>query len=92
MRLQLSDGTTREADHVIVAVGYRFELARLGILDEAVRGSIALAGRWPRLDRNLRTSNRGVFVAGYPAEGQYGPLSRFVEGTRFAAPRIAAAL
>ena len=64
----------------------------LEILDDRLRASIALAGRWPRLDRHLRTSNPGVFMAGYPAEGQYGPLSRFVEGTRFAAPRIAAGL
>jgi cation diffusion facilitator CzcD-associated flavoprotein CzcO len=92
VRLHLSDGSAREADHVIVAVGYRFDLARLTILDEAVRRSIALSGRWPRLDRHLRSSNRAVFMAGYPAEGQFGPLSRFVEGTRFAASRIAAAL
>jgi FAD-dependent urate hydroxylase len=92
VRLHLSDGSARDADHVIVAVGYRFDLARLTILDEALRRSIELSGRWPRLDRHLRTSNPQVFMAGYPAEGQYGPLSRFVEGTRFAAPRIAAAL
>jgi NADPH-dependent 2,4-dienoyl-CoA reductase/sulfur reductase-like enzyme len=92
VRLRLGDGTTRETDHVIVAVGYRFDLARLGFLDEALRRSIALDGRWPRLDRDLRTTNPGMFMAGYAAEGRYGPLSRFVEGTRFAARRIAAAL
>ena len=90
--LGLSDGTTREFDRVIVATGYQFDLERLAFLAPEVRASIAVRNGWPVLDRNLRSTNPRILFAGYAAEGQYGPLARFVEGTRFAARRCAAAL
>ena len=34
----------------------------------------------------------GVFFVGYPAEGRFGPISRFVLGTGFTAERVAEAL
>ena len=90
--LELSDGTQREVDAVILAAGYRFSLERLRFLDPALRASIAVHDGWPVLDRWFRSSARDVFFVGYPAEGRFGPLSRFVLGTDFTARRVAAAL
>jgi hypothetical protein len=88
LRLGLDDGSTREADAVLLATGYRFALDRLGFLDRALRAEVALDGGFPKLDRFFRSTARGLFFVGYPAEGRFGPLSRFVLGTEFTSPRV----
>jgi cation diffusion facilitator CzcD-associated flavoprotein CzcO len=92
VRLELSTGEVTEADVVILAVGYRFDLDRLRFLAPELRRAIAVRDGWPVLDDAMRTSERSLHFAGYPAEGRFGPLSRFVEGTRFASQRIASSL
>ena len=86
--VQLSDGSARELDHVLIASGYRFDLDRLGFLAPAVRSRIAVDGGWPVLDRYFRSTDRRIFFVGYPAEGRFGPISRFVLGVDFTANRI----
>jgi pyridine nucleotide-disulfide oxidoreductase len=88
LRISLSDGSVREAEHVLIATGYRFDPGRLGFL----RVPVAVEDGWPVLDRHFRSSDRRVFFVGYPAEGRFGPVSRFVLGCPFTAPRVAAAL
>jgi len=44
------------------------------------------------LDRAFRTSVPQLSLVGFPAEGRFGPLSRFVEGAEFAAQRVAQSL
>jgi hypothetical protein len=90
--LGLSDGSTREVDEIVVATGYRFDVDRLAFLAPDVRRTIEIRDGWPHLDREMRSTNPSILFAGFPAEGQFGPLARFVEGTRFAATRIASAL
>ena len=90
--LRLSDGSTREADEVIVAAGFRFSLDRLDFLAPELRHQIQLEDGWPALDRDFRSSVRGLFFVGYAAEGRFGPLCRFVLGTEFTAQRIAPAI
>lgn len=94
LHLRLSDGTVREVDDVIIAAGYRFDLERLRFLDPELRRTIRVhpSTGWPVLNRYMCSTNRRIFFAGYPAEGQFGPLTRYVEGTRFAAVRIASSL
>lgn len=88
LRVALSDGTSREVDHVLLATGYRFDLARLPYLSVPVRSDEG----WPVLDRSFRSSDPRVFFVGYAAEGRFGPISRFVLGCPFTAPRVARAL
>jgi cation diffusion facilitator CzcD-associated flavoprotein CzcO len=90
--LHLSDGGTREVDRVIVAVGYRFDRDRLTFVDEGLRARIEQRDGWPVIDADLRSTEPRLLFAGYPAEGRFGPLTRFVEGTRFAAERCLRAL
>jgi NADPH-dependent 2,4-dienoyl-CoA reductase/sulfur reductase-like enzyme len=92
LRLALGDGSEREADAVILATGYRFALERLPFLSPELRARIGVDGGWPVLDRDFRSTDRGVYFVGYPAEGRFGPLSRFVLGTRFTATRVGRAL
>jgi cation diffusion facilitator CzcD-associated flavoprotein CzcO len=86
--LGLSDGTAREADAVILSTGFRFSLDRLSFLSPAVRAGIAVRDGWPVLDRSFRSSDPGLFFVGYAAEDRFGPISRFVPGTRFTAHRV----
>jgi FAD-dependent urate hydroxylase len=88
MRLELSDGTAREADDVIVAAGFRFALDRLSFLSPEVRAGIELSAGWPVLDRWFRASDPRVLFVGFPAANRFGPIVRFIAGTRFAAPRV----
>jgi hypothetical protein len=92
VRVELSDGSSREVDRVLLATGYRFDLGRLTFLDEPLRGRVRTEDGWPVLDRRFRSTDPRVFFAGYPAEGRFGPISRFVLGCDFTASRIASAL
>jgi cation diffusion facilitator CzcD-associated flavoprotein CzcO len=90
VRLELADGQTREADHVIVAAGYRFALERLDFLAPSLRGQIATQHAWPAIDDQFASTSRpDVFFVGFAAEGRFGPVSRYVLGTRFTATRAA---
>jgi NAD(P)H-nitrite reductase large subunit len=90
--VELSDGSQREVDEVIIACGYRFDLDRLTFLAPELRARIAIRNGWPVLDRFFRTTDERVQFVGYPAEGRFGPVSRFVLGADFAATRVAESL
>jgi cation diffusion facilitator CzcD-associated flavoprotein CzcO len=92
LRITIDDGSQRLADDVLVATGYRFDLGRLTFLDPAIAAAVATNRGWPTLDRYFRSSDRDLFFVGYPAEGRFGPISRFVLGTGFTANRVAEAL
>jgi cation diffusion facilitator CzcD-associated flavoprotein CzcO len=92
VRLGLSDGSVREADAVIVAAGFRFSLDRLTFLSPAVRAGIELDDGWPVLDRWFRALDPRLFFVGFAAEHRFGPIARFIPGTRFTANRVREAL
>ena len=89
LELHLDDGSTRRAAELVLATGYRFDLRRLGFLARPLRDSLVVANGWLALDRHFRSSDPDLLFVGYPAEGRFGPLSRFVLGTRFTATRAA---
>jgi hypothetical protein len=90
--LALSDGTEREVDACIVSCGFAFSRDGLSMLAPEVRSRIEVEHGWPVLDRSFRTTVRAVSLVGFPAEGRFGPLARFVEGSAFAARRVAESL
>jgi lysine/ornithine N-monooxygenase len=85
--LRLSDGSTRRADAVVVSAGFRFDLDRLGFLSPAVKAAIAVGDGWPVLDRGFRSTDPDVLFVGFAAEHRFGPIARFVSGSRFTAHR-----
>jgi NADPH-dependent 2,4-dienoyl-CoA reductase/sulfur reductase-like enzyme len=92
VRLHLSDGSVREADAVIVAAGFRFSLERLGFLSPDLRSRIAVEEGWPVLDRWFRSTEKGLLFVGFAAEHRFGPIARFIPGTKFTANRVRQAL
>ncbi len=92
VELTLSDGRRLEFDRVLLGTGYRFRLDRLDFLSAELRGRIRVADGWPVLDHAFRTTEPRIRLVGYPAEGRFGPLARFVLGVPFTAARIGATL
>ncbi|MEV6206734.1 NAD(P)-binding domain-containing protein [Kitasatospora sp. NPDC051914] len=90
VRLSLEGPTELlEADHVLAATGYRADVARLEFLDEGLRRAVRrTAAGAPRLTSGFESSVPGLYFAGLAAADTFGPVMRFVVGTRFAARRI----
>ncbi len=86
--LRLDDGSTRTVDHVLMATGYRVDIARYPFLPADVVAKIRRVDGLPVLDTGLQSSVAGLYFVGAPAMGSFGPLLRFVAGTEFAADRV----
>ncbi len=96
VRLDLTvAGGSREhldVDHVLVATGFHVDLDRLGFLDAGLRTQFERVQGSPLLNRAFESSVPNVFFTGLAAAATFGPVLRFVDGARYAAPRIGAAL
>jgi len=79
-------------DHVIAATGYRVNLARLPFLQPSLRAAIDQIENTPILSDQFETSVDGLYFSGTAAANSFGPLLRFMVGSEFAAPRLAAEL
>ena len=76
---------TIETDHVIAATGYKVDLARHAFLDPALRARIDAFDGSPRLKPSFETSVPGLYFVGLPSAQSFGPVMRFVYGTKHAA-------
>jgi len=94
VRVAGAQGATRtiRADHLIAATGYRIGPDAFGFLAPRLRSGLACLSGWPALGADFQSSIPGLYFVGFPAAGSFGPLMRFVCGTAFAAPRVAAAV
>ena len=88
IHLALSDGSVREADAVVVSAGFRFGLDRLGFLSPTVKAAVGMRDGWPVLDRYFRSTDPDLLFVGFAAERRFGPIARFVSGSRFTAFRV----
>jgi|SRR5437764_5893812 cation diffusion facilitator CzcD-associated flavoprotein CzcO len=88
VELTLEDGSKRLADHVLLATGYRVDIADYPFLAAELLRKIARAGGYPRLRRGFESSVSGLHFLGAPSAWSFGPLMRFVAGTEFAAPAL----
>jgi cation diffusion facilitator CzcD-associated flavoprotein CzcO len=79
------DTGMRTFDHVLLATGYRIEIARLGILAPELLAQIATEAGSPVLSGGYQSSVRGLHFIGAAAVASYGPLLRFVWGAGYAA-------
>ena len=84
-------GVEREitADHVVAGTGFEIDLDRLPFLSRDLRARVRRVERAPDLDRHFQSSVPGLYFVGVAAMFSFGPLVRFVAGTRFSAPRVA---
>ena len=80
------------ADHVIAATGYRPDLSRLSFLDPALRNQLETVAGAPVVRRDYQTSVPGLFVTGPAVAASFGPVMRFVFGSKHAAQTLARGL
>ena len=88
LELTLTDGTTREVDHLFAGTGYRPDIERLTFIDPNTREQVRRVGTMPILDTSYQSSVPGLFFVGAIAAYNFGPLTRFVAGTGVAARHI----
>jgi NADPH-dependent 2,4-dienoyl-CoA reductase/sulfur reductase-like enzyme len=84
MHLSGRDGASEvvKADHVIAATGYKIDLGQLHFLDSKVREGIRCAAGTPVLSANYESSLPGLHFVGPASANSFGPVARFVFGTR----------
>jgi thioredoxin reductase len=92
--LASSDGARCEveADHVIAATGYRPNLDRLAFVDPALRSRLRVLAATPALGPDYQTSVPGLYVVGPMVAPTFGPVMRFVHGSRYPAAAVARSL
>ncbi|HXC55424.1 MAG TPA: NAD(P)-binding domain-containing protein [Rhizomicrobium sp.] len=94
LELKDDNGRTRimTTDHVVAATGYKVDLARLPFLDGELRAAVGQVEGTPILSDNFESSLPDLYFVGLAASNSFGPLLRFMYGSEFAAPRLAAHL
>jgi hypothetical protein len=88
--LHLDDGSLRNVDHVLLATGYRVNLAKYEFLGDSLLAEINQVDGFPQLTPGFESSVPGLYFLGAPAAWSFGPLMRFVAGTHFAAHALTA--
>ena len=90
--VELSDGTHREVEHVLLGTGYRVNVAGYDFLSRELVASMETEDGYPRLNLGLESSISGLHFMGAPAARSFGPLVRFVSGTRYSAQALTRAI
>ncbi|HLI69187.1 MAG TPA: NAD(P)-binding domain-containing protein [Ktedonobacteraceae bacterium] len=86
--LKLSDGSTREVDHVILGTGYKPDIQALGYIDPLLRKQVREHGGYPLLNKWFESSVPHLYFVGSLAGYTFGPLCRFVTGAGVPARQI----
>jgi NADPH-dependent 2,4-dienoyl-CoA reductase/sulfur reductase-like enzyme len=89
VRLTLNGDSERHVDHVLLATGFRVEIAHYAFLSEELLRSVDRVDGYPRLSQTFESSVPGLYFLGAPAAWSFGPLMRFVAGTEWAAQALA---
>jgi FAD-dependent urate hydroxylase len=90
IRLRLDDGSSRGADHVLLATGYQVDVTGYPFLSPRLLAGLQTVDGYPVLGEGFESASLpGLHFMGAPAAWSFGPLMRFVAGTRYAAPALA---
>ena len=93
LRLDGPGGTERlVVDHVIAATGYRVHMGALDFLSPELQGRVRTVAGYPVLSASFESSVPGLYFSGLAAAATFGPMLRFVYGSRFAGSRTAAGI
>ena len=89
VRLELSDGSLRVVDHLLLGTGFRPELQRISFLDDSLRVRVAARRGFPILNEWFESSVPGLHFVGGVAGYDFGPLCNFVAGAKLTARQVA---
>jgi len=88
LSLRLSDGTSRQVDHLMLGTGYRPDVRKISFLDSALLPELAESDGFPVLNQWFESSVPGLHFVGGLAGRTFGPICRFVAGARVAAQQV----
>jgi FAD-dependent urate hydroxylase len=87
LEVALSDGTRLPVDRVVLACGYRADLAHVPYL-ATLLDRIVTADGYPVLDESFQTTLEGLYITGFAATRDFGPFFGFVKGAPASATMI----
>jgi predicted ATP-grasp superfamily ATP-dependent carboligase/glycine/D-amino acid oxidase-like deaminating enzyme len=85
----ISGGERLAADHVLLATGYRVDVARLTMIHPSLLTQIDIEDGSPVLTPSFESSVSGLYFVGLASMRSFGPIFRFVSGAAAAARRVA---
>jgi FAD-dependent urate hydroxylase len=85
--VRLDDGTD-VYHHVLLATGYKVDIARQRILPPELRRRIACVDGSPSLAEGFESTVSGLHFVGASSVASFGPLMRFVAGTGYTARSV----
>jgi FAD-dependent urate hydroxylase len=88
LRIELDDQTTREVDRVVLATGYTVDVNGYPFLAPEVTRAIRTRGGLPLLNDGFESSVPGLHFVGAVGTESFGPLLRFVDGTKYTAKAV----
>ncbi len=88
LRLELDDHSTREVDRVILATGYAVDVDGYPFFASEVARAIRNRGGLPQLNDGFESSIPGLHFVGAVGTESFGPLLRFVDGTKYTANAV----
>ena len=90
--LVLDDASIRTFDHVVLATGFRINLARVPFLTRELLAAIRQTAGYPHLKFGFESSIKGLHFIGATAAYCFGSVTRFVAGTTYSAAALSAAI
>jgi cation diffusion facilitator CzcD-associated flavoprotein CzcO len=81
LMLRVDDASTREVEHILLATGYRVDLARYAFLAPELVARVRTRDGSPVLAAGFESSVPGLHFLGAPAGRSFGPVMHFVCGT-----------
>lgn len=88
LRCELSDGTTRDIDHLMLGTGYEAHIDKLTFIDPTLREQVQAKDGYPLQNAWFESSVPHLYFVGALAGYTFGPLCRFVVGAGVAAKQI----
>jgi thioredoxin reductase len=84
LHLLRNDGASEiiETTHVVAATGYKMDVRRLGFLDHKIQSDLRMVGSAPVLSAGYESSVPGLHFIGPISAPSFGPVTRFVFGTK----------
>jgi cation diffusion facilitator CzcD-associated flavoprotein CzcO len=92
LEVVLNDGTSRTVDHLLLATGYKIDVARHDFLSDRLLAALRRVNGYPVLGNGFESSVPGLHFLGAPAAWSFGPLMRFVSGTWYSAEGLVHAI
>ena len=88
LEAELSNGEKLKVDQIVLATGYKVDIARLPYLAGNLLGRLETRNGFPVLDDHFETSIPGLFITSMPATQDFGPFFGFTISVRISAKLI----